>query len=88
VRSRHGPRRRDVVDGRSHGGRGPAIVPESLRSAALALRAPEWRTTLRVVLPTARAGLVTGGILGVARAVGETAPVRFGAGDGLLTLHV
>ena len=51
------------------------IVPASLREASLALGASEWRTILRVVLPTARTGLVTAAILGVARVVGETAPV-------------
>jgi len=51
------------------------IVASSLREAALALGAPEWRMICMVVIPTARAGLVTAGILGVARAVGETAPV-------------
>ncbi|MHB8464811.1 MAG: phosphate ABC transporter permease PstA [Acidimicrobiales bacterium] len=51
------------------------IVSDHLREAALALGAPEWRMVLRVVLPTARTGLVTAAILGVARAVGETAPV-------------
>lgn len=51
------------------------IVPGSLREASLALGAPEWRTILRVVVPTARSGLVTAAILGVARVVGETAPV-------------
>jgi phosphate transport system permease protein len=51
------------------------IVSENLREAALALGAPEWRMVLRVVIPTARTGLVTAAILGVARAVGETAPV-------------
>ena len=51
------------------------IVPSNLREASLALGAPEWRTILRVVVPTARAGLVTASILGVARVVGETAPV-------------
>ena len=51
------------------------IVSNSLREAALALGAPEWRMVLRVVIPTARTGLVTAAILGVARAVGETAPV-------------
>jgi len=51
------------------------LVPGGLREAALALGAPEWKTTLRVVLPTAKAGLITAGILGVARAVGETAPL-------------
>ena len=57
-----------------------AIVPGSLREAALALGAPEWRVLLRVVLPTARAGLITAVILGVARIAGETAPVLFNAG--------
>jgi len=57
-----------------------AIVPGSLREAALALGAPEWRVLLRVVLPTARAGLMTAVILGIARIAGETAPVLFNAG--------
>jgi phosphate transport system permease protein len=55
------------------------IVSNSLREAALALGAPEWRTVLQVVIPTARTGLVTAALLGVARAVGETAPVLFTA---------
>ena len=50
-------------------------IPDSLREASLALGAPQWRVVLRVVLPTARAGLVTAVILGVARGVGETAPM-------------
>ncbi len=50
-------------------------VPGGLREAALALGAPQWRMIVQVVLPTARSGLVTGAILGIARAVGETAPV-------------
>ena len=57
-----------------------AIVPGSYREAALALGAPEWRVLLRVVLPAARAGLMTAIILGVARIAGETAPVLFNAG--------
>ncbi len=57
-----------------------AVVPSSLREAALALGAPRWRVILRVVLPTARAGLSTAVILGVARIAGETAPVLFAAG--------
>ena len=57
-----------------------AIVPGSYREAALALGAPEWRVLMRVVLPTARAGLMTAVILGVARIAGETAPVLFNAG--------
>jgi phosphate transport system permease protein len=50
-------------------------IPDSLREASLALGAPQWRVVTRVVLPTARAGLVTAVILGIARAVGETAPM-------------
>ncbi len=57
-----------------------AIVPGSYQEAALALGAPEWRVLLRVVLPTARAGLMTAVILGIARIAGETAPVLFNAG--------
>jgi phosphate transport system permease protein len=51
------------------------LVPDGLREASLALGSPEWRTTWSVVLPTAAGGLVTAVILGVARAVGETAPL-------------
>jgi len=56
------------------------IVPEALREAALALGAPQWRVILQIVLPTARAGLITAAILGVARTAGETAEVLFTAG--------
>jgi len=55
------------------------LVPDSLREAALALGAPRWRVTLRVVLPTALPGLITGSMLAVARAAGETAPLLFTA---------
>lgn len=51
------------------------LVPDGLREGALALGASEWRTVWAVVLPTARSGLITAVILGVARAVGETAPL-------------
>lgn len=51
------------------------LVPGGLREASLALGASEWRTVWRVVVPTARAGLVTSVLLGVARAIGETAPL-------------
>lgn len=51
------------------------LVPGGLREAGLALGATEWSTTRRVVLPTARSGIVTAVILGVARVVGETAPL-------------
>ncbi|MGV1003318.1 MAG: phosphate ABC transporter permease PstA [Candidatus Nanopelagicales bacterium] len=51
------------------------IVPNELREAAYALGVPKWRTILRVVLPTALAGIVTGVMLAVARVAGETAPL-------------
>lgn len=60
-------------------------VPDSLREASLALGAPQWRVIVQVVLPTARAGLVTGAILGIARAIGETAPVLLTAGGSRFT---
>lgn len=50
-------------------------IDDGLRESALALGAPQWRSVVQVVLPTARAGLITASILGIARAVGETAPV-------------
>jgi phosphate transport system permease protein len=53
------------------------LVPDGLREAALALGAPRWRVVARVVLPTALPGLVTGALLAVARAAGETAPLLF-----------
>jgi phosphate transport system permease protein len=55
------------------------LVPDSLREAALALGAPRWRVASRVVLPTALPGLVTGSLLAIARAAGETAPLLFTA---------
>jgi phosphate transport system permease protein len=55
------------------------LVPDSLREAALALGAPRWRVVFRVVLPTAMSGLITGILLAVARAAGETAPLLFTA---------
>jgi phosphate transport system permease protein len=51
------------------------LVPDSLREAGLALGIPRWKTILRIVLPTARAGIITGVALSVARAGGETAPL-------------
>jgi phosphate transport system permease protein len=53
------------------------LVPNGLREAALALGAPRWRVILRVVLPTALPGIVTGSLLAVARGAGETAPLLF-----------
>ncbi|MEA2413034.1 MAG: phosphate transport system permease protein [Thermoleophilaceae bacterium] len=55
------------------------LVPDSLREAALALGAPRWRVVMRIVLPTAAPGLVTGSLLAIARAAGETAPLLFTA---------
>ncbi len=55
------------------------LVPPSLREGSLALGAPEWKTSLRVVLPAAADGLLTGFLLGLARAAGETAPLLFTA---------
>ncbi len=55
------------------------LVPQSVREASLALGIPQWKTTLRVVIPTAAAGIVTGIMVGVARIAGETAPLLFTA---------
>ena len=57
------------------------LVPGGLREASLALGGTEWRTTTGVVLPTARTGLTTAVILGVARVIGETAPLILTIGD-------
>jgi phosphate transport system permease protein len=54
-----------------------ALVPGTLREGALALGASRWRTVLGVVLPTSFGGIVTGTVLAVARAAGETAPLLF-----------
>jgi phosphate transport system permease protein len=51
------------------------LVPRDLREASYALGVPQWKTILRVVLPTARNGLITGVMLAVARVAGETAPL-------------
>lgn len=50
-------------------------VPQSYREAAWALGATRWETIRTVVLPAARSGIVTGAVLGLARAAGETAPI-------------
>lgn len=54
-----------------------ALVPETLREGALALGASRWRTVLGVVLPTSFGGILTGTVLAIARAAGETAPLLF-----------
>jgi len=56
------------------------VIPGGLREAALGLGAPPWRVVLQVVVPTARTGLITAAILGIARTTGETAEVLFTAG--------
>ncbi|CAN5129782.1 phosphate ABC transporter permease PstA [soil metagenome] len=56
------------------------VVPGGLREASLALGASRWRTVWHVVLPTARPGLATALILGVARGIGETSPVLLTSG--------
>ena len=53
------------------------LVPQSLREAGLALGAPRWRVTLEIVVPAAVGGIVTGALLAMARAAGETAPLLF-----------
>ena len=55
------------------------LVPASLREAAYALGAPKWKVVLRITLKAARAGVVTGVLLAVARIAGETAPLLFTA---------
>jgi phosphate transport system permease protein len=56
------------------------IVPGTLREAAYAMGASQWRTILGVILPTARSGLATAVVLAMARGIGETAPVLLVAG--------
>lgn len=56
------------------------VVPSGLREAGLALGASRWRTVWHVVLPTARPGLATALILGIARGIGETSPVLLTSG--------
>jgi phosphate transport system permease protein len=51
------------------------LVPRDLREASLALGVPRWRTIVSIVLPTAFSGIVTGVMLGLARVMGETAPL-------------
>ncbi len=55
------------------------LVPNTLRESALALGAPRWRVTLQIVFRSARAGLLTGVLLAIARVSGEAAPLLFTA---------
>jgi phosphate transport system permease protein len=56
------------------------LVPNELREAAYALGVPKWKTIVKIVLPTAIAGLITGIVLAIARVIGETAPLLITAG--------
>ena len=60
-------------------------VPSSLRQASYGLGATKWQTISRVILPNSIAGIVTGVILAVARAIGETAPLLLVGGAGFIT---
>jgi phosphate transport system permease protein len=51
------------------------LVPDELREASYALGVPKWKTILKVVIPTAFGGIITGVMLGLARVMGETAPL-------------
>ena len=55
------------------------LIPSTLREAALGLGAPEWRTSINILMPAALNGIITGVVLGLARASGETAPLLFTA---------
>jgi phosphate transport system permease protein len=64
------------------------LIPDDLRTAALALGGTQWRVVRMVVLPAAKSGLVTAGILGIARVAGETAPLLLTAfGNSALNLN-
>ena len=58
------------------------LIPNDLREAGVALGGTQWRTVAMVVVPAARSGLITAMILGVARIVGETAPILLVTGGG------
>jgi phosphate transport system permease protein len=56
------------------------LVPSDLREASYALGIPKWRTVVKVVLPTALGGIITGVVLAISRVIGETAPLLVVAG--------
>jgi phosphate transport system permease protein len=65
------------------------LVPNTLREASYALGVPVWKTILRIVLPSARGGIVTGVVLALARAGGETAPLLLTAlGNQFFNFHL
>jgi phosphate transport system permease protein len=55
------------------------LIPNSLREAAYALGTPKWRVIMTITLKAARAGVITGVLLALARIAGETAPLLFTA---------
>jgi len=63
------------------------LVPNTLRESALALGAPRWKVTLAIVFRAAKAGLITGVLLAVARVSGETAPLLFTALNSPFWVH-
>jgi len=64
------------------------LVPGALREAGLALGLPRWRVALQLILPAAVPGVVTGALLAVARAAGETAPLLLASlGNVFLTFN-
>ncbi|QVQ50607.1 phosphate ABC transporter permease PstA [Spiractinospora alimapuensis] len=63
------------------------LVPAELREASYALGVPKWRTIVKVVLPTATAGITTGIMLAIARVVGETAPLILTAGSSAVRIN-
>ena len=63
------------------------LVPHDLREAAYALGVPKWKTIVKVVLPTALAGIITGITLAIARVIGETAPLLIICGVDRLGEH-
>ncbi len=65
-----------------------SLIPNGLRESGLALGLPRWRVSLQLIVPAAAPGVITGALLSVARAAGETAPLLFTAfGAHLLVLN-
>jgi phosphate transport system permease protein len=63
------------------------LVPTELREASYALGVPKWLTIVKVVLPTAIAGITTGVMLALARVIGETAPLILTAGSSAVAIN-